>query len=114
MRFMRYQHEQAYLLAKGEPSRPPNRSPTSSIVPTPETAAPHAKADEILEPLIGAFCPSGGIVLDPFCGSGSTLIAAQNMGRRYIGIELDQVHYRTACLRLLRARADIPAVEEAA
>ena len=53
-----------------------------------------------LQPLIESFCPQGGVVLDPFCGSGSTLAAAGLAGRPYIGIELDPCHYRTAVARL--------------
>jgi site-specific DNA-methyltransferase (adenine-specific) len=41
-----------------------------------------------------------GIVLDPFCGSGSTLVAAQRAGRSSVGIELDARHAETASLRL--------------
>jgi DNA modification methylase len=40
-------------------------------------------------------------VLDPFCGSGYTLAAAQESERRFIGIEIDPVHCQTARKRLL-------------
>jgi len=44
--------------------------------------------------------PTGGIVLDPFCGSGSTLVAAQITGRQYIGIDIDNQSCDTARHRL--------------
>ena len=40
------------------------------------------------------------VVLDPFVGSGTTAIAARLIGRCYVGIELDEMHYRLACERL--------------
>jgi len=50
--------------------------------------------------LVEAFSPKGGLVLDPFCGSGSTLVAAQKLNRRYLGIELDTSHHAAASKRL--------------
>ncbi|MCD4512181.1 site-specific DNA-methyltransferase [Brucella pseudogrignonensis] len=40
------------------------------------------------------------LVSDPFCGSGSTLVAAQSLGRDFLGIELDREHHATAIERL--------------
>jgi adenine-specific DNA-methyltransferase len=104
VRFMRYQHEQAYLLAKGNP-RPPAQ-PVSDVIDfayTGNRLHPTQKPIEALSPLIEAFCKPSGTVLDPFCGSGSTLVAAQQLDRRYLGIELDESHYRTALRRLRQA-----------
>lgn len=42
----------------------------------------------LLEPLVAYGCPPGGLVLDLFAGSGSTLIAARNQGRRAVGYEI--------------------------
>lgn len=44
----------------------------------------------LVEPCILAGCPVGGIVLDPFFGSGTTGQVAQNLGRRFIGIEINR------------------------
>jgi len=45
---------------------------------------------ELIEPCILAGAPVGGIVLDPFMGSGTTAQVAQNLGRRYLGCELNK------------------------
>jgi site-specific DNA-methyltransferase (adenine-specific) len=104
---MRYQHEQAYLLAKGDPPRP--ATPIADVIAFPYSGNrlhPTQKPTAALEPLVSAFCPADGTVLDPFSGSGSTLIAARNTGRHYIGIELDPRHYLTASERLSRLASD--------
>ncbi len=50
-----------------------------------ETAFP----DEMAQRVIAALCPPAGWVLDPFAGFGTTLAAAQLLGRRAIGFEID-------------------------
>jgi site-specific DNA-methyltransferase (adenine-specific) len=101
-RFLRYRHECAYLLAKGEPKEPQN--PIGDVVWwrdfTGNKLHPSQKPVQVLRPLIDAFCRPGGTVLDPFCGSGSSLVAAKELARRFVGIELDRTHYLTASRRL--------------
>lgn len=51
-----------------------------------------------------ATCPEGGIVLDPFCGTGTTLVAAQSLNRKSIGIDISRRYLELAqerCERLL-------------
>jgi site-specific DNA-methyltransferase (adenine-specific) len=51
-----------------------------------------------------ATCPEGGIVLDPFCGTGTTLVAAQSLNRKSIGIDISRRYLELAqerCGRLL-------------
>lgn len=45
--------------------------------------------DLCLIPLL-ATCPEGGTVLDPFCGTGTTLVAARNLGRKSVGIDISR------------------------
>ena len=47
--------------------------------------------------------PTGGIVLDPFCGSGSTGIACINTDRQFIGIEMDEGYMEIAKARIKHA-----------
>jgi site-specific DNA-methyltransferase (adenine-specific) len=99
--YIRSEHENAHLLVKGNPWR--CDSTIADVLPwryTGNRLHPTQKPLEALEPLIAHFCPQGGIVLDPFAGSGSTLMAAKSLGRSYIGIELDANYHALAQRRL--------------
>ena len=62
---------------------------------------PNEKPVAWLEPFIKRSCPVGGIVLDPFMGSGSTGIACLNTKRDFIGIEIDEKFFGEANKRLV-------------
>jgi adenine-specific DNA-methyltransferase len=100
-RHTRMKHEQAYLLAKGRPKTP--QEPPSDVLEwsyTGNRLHPTQKPVSGLVPLVRAYCPPGGTVLDPFAGSGSTGIAALATGRRCLLIEQEEQFYRTASGRL--------------
>jgi DNA modification methylase len=88
--YLRTRHEQAYLLAKGQPAKP--AEPLDDVRPwvySGNVRHPTEKSVSVLQPLIESFSKRGDLVLDPFAGSGSTLVAAARVGRRYLGIELE-------------------------
>ena len=62
---------------------------------------------DLIKPAILAGCPRGGTVLDPFAGSGTTLIVARDLGRAAVGIELNPRYCQMAVTRLRgKARPD--------
>jgi len=61
---------------------------------------PYQKDVRFIKPLLKSITPPGGIVLDPFSGSGSTLIAAKQEGFNYLGIELNPEYVEIANTRL--------------
>jgi site-specific DNA-methyltransferase (adenine-specific) len=61
---------------------------------------PTEKPLSLLENLVTYACPLGGLVIDPFAGSGSTLDAARQTGRCAIGIEANEEYAERAALRL--------------
>ena len=102
---VRYQHESAYILAKGSP-RPPEQLIGDVIdwAYSGNKLHPTQKPVQVLTPLIESFCPFGGVVLDPFAGSASTLVAARLTGRHGIGCEIEAHMHATANARLARMR----------
>lgn len=71
---------------------------------------PTQKPVGIIDPLLRYSVPPSGIVVDPFCGSGSTLVAAKHLGLRAVGIETDERNCEAAVQRL---RQDVLPLEVA-
>lgn len=64
---------------------------------------PTQKPLPLITQIISDFTNQGETILDPFMGSGTTLVACAKMGRKGIGIELDQKYFDLACKRVEEA-----------
>ena len=63
--------------------------------------------DKIPYDLISCFCPPGGVVLDPFMGSGSTAVSARRLKRNFIGFEISKDYCELAKRRLLNTMQEL-------
>jgi DNA modification methylase len=104
-----YRHEP--ILYAGKPGKPLARgragwyggnAETSVLeVPRPKASRDHptAKPVELVSRLMANSSTFGDVVLDPFLGSGSTLIAAERLSRRAFGVEIDPIYLEVAIAR---------------
>lgn len=102
--------EEVYVLGKGWSNRSGRESSVYKVKPynsqdadRPDHSTP--KPPSLMELLI-AKCPLGAIA-DPFAGSGATLIAAKNLRRQVVGVELEERHCETIARRLSQDVLDI-------
>jgi site-specific DNA-methyltransferase (adenine-specific) len=103
-KFLRYQHECAYLLAKGYPKEPADTiGDVLDWTYSGNKLHPTQKPLSVLLPMVETFSAPGATILDPFAGSGSSLLAARTLGRNYLGIELDPAYHAVATRRLAEA-----------
>lgn len=99
-------HENIIFAVKGKfsfPGHRPNDLIRVSKLPSSQMIHPTEKPVGLLADLITAVTKPGDLILDPFAGSGSTLVAAQKTGRRFVGIELDDEYYNKAQRRIEEA-----------
>ena len=66
---------------------------------------PTVKPVAMMRWLLTLVTPPGGVVLDPFLGSGSTGVAAADLGVRFVGIERERRYFDIACERIARSQA---------
>ena len=60
--------------------------------------------EKLIEPCILAGCPEGGVVLDPFAGSGTTGVVAKRMGRGFVGCEINPSYVAMAAGRIAEVK----------
>lgn len=72
---------------------------------------PTQKPTELVARLIEDWSDAGGVILDPFLGSGTTAIAAKILGRHYIGIEREPKYLEIAKKRLAQVQPTLIAAE---
>lgn len=70
------------------------------------TTHPTQKPEKLVAKMILASCPEGGLVFDPFMGSGTSSVAAKKLERNYCGVEIDREYALLAEKRLDLATAD--------
>jgi site-specific DNA-methyltransferase (adenine-specific) len=75
------------------------------------TEHPTTKPEPLMTELVSLFTDPGETILDPFMGSGTTLVAAKRLGRKAIGIEIDERYCEIAAERLAQGALDLFAVE---
>ena len=107
------QDEEIYILGTGfRASSPPLRSVITTrearSVEVSRIGHPTPKPLELMSLLIDR-CPPG-IIADPFAGSGSTLVAAKALGRKAIGVELEERYCEIAANRLSQDVLDFGSV----
>lgn len=98
------QHERMLLAIRGDAKL---RQPISDVFrhgKTHSSTHPCEKPVELLEKLIDTTTVKGEAVLDPFAGSGSTILAAEGLGRQALGIEIDKRWHAEALQRIEKHR----------
>ena len=79
----------------------------TAIARGPSRVHPTQKPEALMLALVESFTDPGDVILDPFTGSGSTLVAAKRLGRQAIGVEIDEGHCAETVIRLKQGALDL-------
>ena len=100
----RAQHELIAIFSNGSPKyHAANRGNVLTVPRQSPEDHQTQKPVELLENLASVMAPNGGTILDPFMGSGTTGVACANLGRKFIGIEIERRYFDIACERIAAA-----------
>ena len=102
------QHEIVFYACKGRVLNRGKRLPDviyADKIPSAKLVHPTEKNISMLEVFVGQHTDAGMSVLDPFMGSGTTGVAAANLNRNFIGIELDENYFNIAKERIEKANS---------
>ena len=89
-----------YYMRGGRPWNDVWAIPSISQTSAERTGYPTQKPLALLHRIVSMASHEGDIVLDPFCGSGTTLVAARGLGRRFLGVDIGDEAVRIARQRL--------------
>ena len=100
-------------LMRGEPSGNPRGKNPGDVWEIPNVKAGHVEKTEhpcqfpvaLVQRLVKALCPSNGLVIDPYLGSGSTGVAALSERRRFMGCDIEPKYIRIAQKRIRKLQA---------
>jgi len=94
-----FEEKTAYVFGRGFKFRQLHLA-TNGVPPTRANTHPTVKPINLMTYLCRLITPKNGIILDPFVGSGSTGIAAQLEGFRFVGMEMDEEYMKIATARI--------------
>lgn len=104
----RNQHELILYAEKGDTEFPTHS--TGNVIQFPRVDNknhPTEKPVGLIEKILEASTSDADLILDPFMGSGTTGVACVNLGRKFIGIEIEEKYFNIACERIRAAQAQL-------
>lgn len=93
-------HEEVYVLGAGFTGRRSGSVMRVRTLPAQSGQRPDHPTPKPISLMEGLIAKTGGMVADPFAGSGSTLVAARNLGRRAVGVEVEERYCEIIASRL--------------